>query len=88
MATANTGTPLSTVPDGYRFPSVDPNKWYSVQEAALRYSCGDDYVRRTFRARLKNGHEGIKDEYDQKPGKRRWGFMRIKGSALLAWERE
>ena len=60
MATVIAGTPLSAPaqpPGGYRFPPIDPEKWYSVQEVALRYSTGDDYIRRTFRARLKNGHE-------------------------------
>ncbi len=84
----NVGDPPTRPLVHYRFPPIDPNKWYSVKEVALRYSTGDDYIRRTFRARLKDGHEGIKDEYNQTPGKRRWGFMRIKGSALLAWEQE
>ena len=99
MANVSSGTLRSTPPSNgsndnpppggrpLQFP-IDPNRWYSVQEVALRYGTGDDFVRRTFRARRKNGHEGIKDKYEQKPGIRRWGFVRIKGSALLAWEQE
>ena len=79
-----TGTPH--VSEGYRFPPIDPNKWYSVKEVALRYSTGDDYIRRTFLRLLQEGREGIVGRYDQKPGRRRYLFMRIKGSALLAWE--
>lgn len=88
MQTGNPHPDPSQIPEGYRFPPIQPNQWYSVQEVALRYSCGDDYIRRTFRERKKNGYPGIKDEYKQKPGRRRWGFMRIQGAALLEWEKE
>jgi hypothetical protein len=85
----NRGKPPNEPPVGYRFPTLDPNRWYSVQEAALRYGTGDDFFRRLAEQWCGEGREGVIFRRRKNPGRTRYyTFTRIKGSLLLAWERE
>ena len=68
---------------------VDPNQGYTILQVAEYLGASHKFISETFKGWHKAGKDGVVYERKQRPGRIKCrAFMRIKGSAIIAWERE
>ena len=68
---------------------VDPIQGYTILQVAEYFGASHKFISETFIRWHKAGKDGVIYERRLRPGRTRcYSFMRIKGSAIIAWERE